>query len=306
MSTTPTELETLNYDLAFLRKPRWILAIFFIILVSIFMNFSFEKKIDSLIYGALSSNSRCPIGIDSYAVNLFPLPHLEIVNMTIPNRCLGAGLGATSIPLSKAYFRGPSLFPLGVSFKIETEFNKNPINLYTTAGFGHYVFELKENKLSLDKLSPFIPKITLAGEVLADIHVEIEDSNLTVLNVKLQSDSFVFPSQEIESFLIKRMNIKNLFLTAVTEGNKVKITQLIVGNEDSPIRADFKGSVNLNNRNMRASTLDLKGELAFSKEMLDEMFLIKNYMNQFDQKDNFYQLKVQGPLTRPILSSNRQ
>lgn len=305
MNTSPAELDSINYDLAFLKKPRWILLLFLFLVFSIFLNFSFKKKIDALIFGALSSNSRCPINIDSYAINILPLPHIEIKNMSLPNRCIGGRNGVTSIPLSKAYFRGPSLFPLGISLKVETELNKNPIDLYTTIGFGHYVFELKESKLSLDKLSPFIPTVTLAGEVIADMHVEIEESKLSLLNIKLQSNNFTFPAQEIQSFLIKRMNIKNLFLTAITEGNKVKINQFVLGDESSPIRADFKGDVRLNSKNIKASNLSLTGEVAFSKEMLDEIFIIKSYMAQFDQKDGFYQLKVQGPLSRPLMTSNR-
>ena len=305
MTSNTPDLEKINYDLRFLKKPKWILFLFLMFFFVIITSFPLTKKIDSLIFGALSSNPRCPIILESYEINFFPLPHLALSNLSIPNRCMNGGTGNLVIPDLRAYFRGPSLFPLGVSFKIETQINQNPIEVFTTAGFNHYVISLKENKIALDKLASFIPQVQLAGDVILDAHVEIEKNAMSVLNLKLQSKNFAIPSQTIQGFVLQRMNIKNLFITAVTENRTLSLNQFILGDESSPLRSNFKGKIILNRTNIKSSTLNLTGEVAVAEKMLEENFILKSYLGQFDKKDNFYQLKITGPMMRPSVKTNR-
>lgn len=306
MNANTPDIEKINYDLRFLRKPKWILFLILMFFLVIITSFPLTKKIDTLVFGALSSNPRCPILLESYEINFFPLPHLALSNMSVPNRCLSGGPGNLLIPDLKAYFRGPSLFPLGASFKIETAINQNPIEAFTTAGFNHYVISLKENKISLDKMAQFIPQVQLAGDMIVDAHIEIEKNAISVLNLKVQSKNFAVPSQEIQGFVLQRLNIKNLFITAVTENRTLNLNQFIVGDEASPVRSEFKGKVILNRTNLKSSTLNLTGQVAVSDKMLEENFILKSYLSQFDKKDNFYQLKITGPMMRPSVKSNKQ
>lgn len=304
MTTNTPDLEQINYDLRFLKKPKWILFLIIMFFLVIVINFPLTKKIDNLVFGALSSNPRCPIMLESYEINIFPLPHLALSNLNIPNRCLSGGAGSLIIPKLKAYFRGPSLIPLGVSFKIETAVNQNPLEAFITAGYKHFVISLKENKISFDKLAPFIPQVQLAGDLIVDAHVEIEKKAISVLNIKVQSNNFAVPAQTIQGFMLQRLNIKNLLLTAVTENRKVNLNQFILGDESSPVRSEFTGKVALNKNNIKSSTLDLSGQLAIADKILEENFLLKSYLGQFDKKDNFYQLKITGPMIRPSVKSN--
>lgn len=305
MSNYTPDIENINYDLRFLKRPKWIIFLITMFFVVVAINFPLAKKLDDLIIGSLNSNPRCPIGLDSYHFNIFPLPHLEANEVNIPNRCLSGGPGSTTIPKVVAWFRGPSLFPLGVSSKIETSLNNNPIEAYVTAGLGKYVLSIKENKISLDKLGTFIPAVQLAGDLLVDAHVELESGVLTKINLKLQSKNFVLPSQTIQGFQLQRMNIKNLFVTAITENRTLNLNQFIIGDESSPLRAGFKGKIILNRKNFKSSTLNLTGQVAVADKMLEENFILKSYLGQFDKKDNFYQLKLTGPMMRPSVKSNR-
>lgn len=305
MKPNTPDIENINYDLSFLKRPKYILFLIIMFCLVLFINFPISKKIDSLIFGALSANSSCPINMDAYEINIFPLPHLKLENLSVPNRCLAGGSGSLVIPDLKAYFRGPSLFPLGVSFKIETEINKNPIEAYATVGINHYVVSIKENKISLDKLGAFFPQVQLAGDIFTDAHIELEDGAISVLNLKLQSKNFTIPSQEIQGFIVQPMNIKNLFVTAVTEKRTVNLNQFILGDETSPLRSEFKGKIILNRKNMNSSTLNLKGQIAVADKLLEENFILKSYLSQFDKKDNFYQIQLTGPLMRPSVKSKR-
>ena len=305
MNTDTPDIDKINYDLRFLRKPKWILFLVCMFIIIIVINFPLTKKLDNMIIGALGSNPRCPVALEEYSVNFFPLPHLKATEVSIPNRCLSGGTGSLIIPELRAYFRGPSLFPLGVSFKIETTVNNNPIEAFVTAGINNYVLSVTENRISLDKMAPFIPMVQLVGDVLVDAHLEIEKNSISKINLKLQSKNFVIPSQEIQGFVVQRMNIKNFFVTAVTENRTLNLNQFIVGDENSPLRSQFKGKIILNRKNIKSSTLNLTGQVAVADKMLEENFLLKSYLGQFDKKDNFYQLKLTGPMMRPSVKTNR-
>lgn len=305
MTTNTPDIETINYDLRFLKKPKWIFFLIVMFFLVIIINFPITKKIDAMIFGALSSNPRCPILLESYKINIFPLPHVALSNLNIPNRCISGTPGNLIIPELKAYFRGPSLFPIGLSFKIETAINENPIEVLTTAGINNYVLSMKENKIALDKLAPFLPQVQLAGDVILDVHVELEKNVLAVLNLKAQSKNFAVPAQSIQGFDLQRLNIKNLFITAVTEKKTINLSQFIIGDEVSPVRSEFTGKIVLNKKNIKSSSLNLVGQVAVADKMLQDNFILKSYLDQFDKKDNFYQLKITGPMKRPSVKSNK-
>lgn len=299
-------IEEIEYGLLFLKKPKWILLLLLMFSFSIFVNIPIIKSIDSFIYSSLSSNARCPITIAKYEINIFPLPHFNLKNLNIPGRCLGPGKPSLSFPSIKAYIRGPSLFPLGGKLKIVAEYKKSPLELYATLGLSTMIFELEENKIDLEHLNDFIPMVKLSGKALVDAYIELKDGKLETLNMKVQSNNFLIPGQSLAGmFTVKPLKIKNLFLSVTTEGKRLKINKFIIGDEASPVRSEFTGTIKLNARSLKASNLDLVGQVSFSEQFLKEIFILESYMKQFDKRDNFYQIQINGPLSRPSLKSKR-
>jgi len=292
-----------KYDLAFLMNPKWIIFSFsFFILVALY-NFPLSKKIDQIVYSSLAVSNSCKIQISDYGINVFPLPHLSIKNLNVPATCFGRGKDSIFLPELRAYFRGPSFSPLGVLFKVESEFKSVPIELFFTAGISNFVVVMKESTIPLEILRDFLPGVKLAGHVKTDFYFEISKMKLKKINLNIQSKTFVIPAQNIEGYKIETLNIQDMQLIAATdEKSNLKISKFILGNEQSPVRSSFKGSINISPNNLMSSSIDLQGELALSKELSDSLGFL---FTQFDKKDNFYQIHLSGLLAAPKMSSKR-
>ena len=93
---------------------------------------------------------------------------------------------------------------------------------------------------------------------------------------------------------------KNLFIKAQqTQGQKLEIEQFVLGNAQSPIKANFKGHIMLNMRQPTHSAMVLKGEVFLSEEFLTEFALIKLFLDRFTKKDEYYQLTITGTMSNP-------
>lgn len=307
---TVPNLDDIHYDFSFLKKPKWILSLIATFSFILVLNFNLKEKIDNLVFSSLTTIPNCSINIDDYHINVLPLPHISFDNLNMGKDCFGVRAGFNSQPIklenTKAFFRGPSLFPLGVRLKLETGIYNQDLNAYVTAGLSSLILEIKEQNISLKLLENFVSEIRLAGNVLTDLFLELDNNEMKTLNLKLQSKTFFIPSQAVMGLLnVPKLNIKNFFLTLSTEDRDIKVSKFILGDTSSPIRGDFKGSIKLNSRNIQASNLNLAGEISFADSLLNENFILKQYLQQFDKKDNFYQLQISGSPMSPKITTKR-
>ena len=301
MKTTTENKIEIPYNLSFLKRPQWILGLFALFFIVFFNKLSLLQRIDQLILTSLTQNKACPVQLKDYNINFFPLPHLHLSKLTIPKHCYG---GAQNLFFEnvKTYFYGPSFFPFGIKFHTETELKQNPIEVGTVLGLGTVVLTTEKMKLSLTKLSSLIPQVKLAGNILTDAYIKISNEKLEEINLKLQSKDFIIPSQNLSGFELVQMPVKNLYLSLVTENKQIAVKSLIVGDEKSPLRSELSGKIKLNQKRPLFSTLDLSGQLSIDDQILENNFLLKSYLGQFDRKDGFYQLKLSGSLNRPKLT----
>lgn len=295
--------EQIEYNLSFLKRPKWILIYSSLFIIIVLSNFNLGTKIDKLIYKSLRISSSCKLQMSDYHLNIFPLPHVQVVNLNVPGRCLGPGKSSIFFKDVRAYFRGPSFSPLGVLFKLETKLDKIPIEVFFSAGLSSFSVVLKESLIPLDKLQKFLPAVKLAGQVKTDLYLEFTQRKIEKLNLNLQSNTFVIPEQNIEGYKIETLNIQDMQLIATTDSkSNLKITKFVLGNEASPVRSSFQGVIKLSMSNPMASGINLSGELALSEELNDS---IGFFFTQFDKQDNFYQIQLSGTLGRPSLGSKR-
>ena len=299
--------ESVNYELPKLGKVKWIVLISITFIFSVFLHFPIAEKIDGLIKQTLAANPRCAIGYEDVNFEFF-LPKLVVKNLNIPAGCTGSR-GGNDIFLKKVNLniRGISFTPFGPHFLIETELYNNPIEAYLTVGFGSIAINLQEAKIKLKELSSLLPAVKLKGTLTVDALVELGSKGIKDLKAHIYSKDLVFPSQKIPnpSLTLPTFNIQDLLIKATMENNKIMVKELIVGNPDSPIRANFKGPITLNQGNIAYSQMNLKGELAFSEKFIKDFMVVDMYMKQFTKKDNFYQLELSGPLMRPSIKSQR-
>ena len=126
---------------------------------------------------------------------------------------------------------------------------------------------------------------------------------LTELKLNLRSNNLVIPPQKVAGLTLYTLKLNDLLVQAMLEGKKLKIKDIILGDANSPIRANYKGHINLLKRNMLNSKMDLRGEIKFSDKFIEDYSLLKFVLTKFDKKDDFYQINLKGPLMRPIPSS---
>lgn len=292
----------INYDIYFIKKVRWILALITIFIIIVISNIPLTKTLDSLIYGNLSFG-RCKINLSNYEVNILPLPHLNFQNIKIPGRCINQRQ-TISLKELKIYFRLISLAPFGPHFKIETAYNGNPLNFFLSSNFTftHIKVLMEENDISLEKFSNFFSDIKVSGKVKTDAIVELENMQLSLLQLNLQSKTLNIPGQNINGLNTPDLPLKNLLLTvdAKNPNKKIEIKQLIIGDENSPIRAEFSGVLKPGAAGITNSNINIQGQLAFSEEFSKNgiMFLINGALSKIDKVDDFYQIQLNGTLTR--------
>lgn len=306
MSSVNSESNTnVDYNFPKLGKSKWIIAISSTFVFSVFLYFPISEKINNTLQGLLASNPRCAISYEDISFSFF-LPKIIVSNLNIPGRCMGNGQKDIFLKETFLNIRGLSFTPFGPHFLLETELYKNKIEAYFTIGMGSFALNLQEAKLNLKNLKELIPMVKLEGDVTIDALVEFDTKSITDLKAHIYSKDLIIPAQKISAFSLSPLNIQNFLLKANKIGsNKIQIEELILGNTNSPIRANFKGPIKLNQRNMAMSQLDLLGEVAFSKSFLEKYSVINLVMGKFTKKDEFYQIKLTGPLTRPNPTSPR-
>jgi len=125
---------------------------------------------------------------------------------------------------------------------------------------------------------------------------------LQELSFKAQSKDFQLPPQNIEGFTTPSMKVNDLYIEATSEAApRVNVNKMIVGDTDSPMRANFKGKIDLQQGNIAFSPIDLGGEIAFTESFRQTVPLVDLFFQSFPQKDGFYQIRLGGTLGQPRL-----
>ena len=298
------ELEEIDYELPNASKSKWIAGILGILFVSIFLYFPISYKVKSLLRTNISKIPGCPLKYKSISTELF-LPKLIVDGLSIPMSCFKQYGQPIKLNKTYLYFRGFSFSPFGPHFKLETEINKNPISAYLTAGIGGIALNMRENKLDLDKVLKSFPKVKFSGIVEVDALVRLKSGKLNDLKLNIRSKNFMLPAQSIQGFTLGNMKINDLLIQTQMTDNKLNIKDIILGDTDSPIRAKFNGDIKMHAKNIKMSTLNVKGEVAFSQVFLDKYMIIGMFMKKYDKKDEFYQLKIGGTIGKPNPTSAR-
>lgn len=273
--------------------------IFLFIFIVSFLNFyPVSDKVKSLIKTNLQ-NTGCTPDFNEIKFEWL-LPKIVISDLALPPSCLGQG--ATE-PLKFNFvninFQLISFSPLGIPFRVDTEFNGQEVSFYLVQGINSRLIRLKDQNLSLPKLAPLMGEnIKLSGNLVVDLNVHVgNDSEMKNLSLKAQSKDLVIPAQNIQGFTTPHLKLKELVVDAISENsNRINVDRLMIGNPESPVRANFKGNVNLLPQNIQHSPVNLTGEVAFSEGLKQSLPLIDMMFQSFTQKDGFYQLKLGGTL----------
>jgi hypothetical protein len=232
------------------------------------------------------------------------LPKLVVTELDLPANCLNRRGESLKFSHLTIHFRLISFSPLGIPFRIDTEMNGQPLSVYFVQGFGKRLIRLKDQSLVLNRLQPLLgAKLKMAGNLTVDLSALLgSDNSLQELTLKAQSKDFQLPSQSVEDFTIPVIKVNLLKIEANTENPpRITLDQMFMGDTDSPMRANFKGKVDLQQGNIGFSAVNLEGGVSFSENFKQTVPLVDLLFESYPQKDGFYQIRIGGTLAQPKL-----
>ena len=302
MSSTK-EIEDIDYSMPKLGKLKWFFLIGVSTLLFLFLSFPIKQMIHSTLQSQLASIPGCPLTYKEIKFE-FLLPKILVKDVNIPMSCFkrpGAPLKLKQIALN---WRGFNFVPFGPHFKLKTNIFGNDIAAFYSLGLGSQVIKVQDLKFKLDSLKQIMPQLRLAGFLKVNSLIKFNSQGPQDIKLTIQSKNLNLPPQEVMKFKLPNLQINNFFVKAnMIKPNELQINDFILGDTESPIRANFKGKIKLNQKFLKSSQLDLDGEVAFSQIFLEQFAIIKLFMNKFTKKDDFYQLHFDGPITAPNVVS---
>lgn len=232
------------------------------------------------------------------------MPKVVVSDLSLPAGCFGRVGEPVKFSHLTINFQFISFAPFGIPFRIDTETNGQPLEVYFVQGFGKRMIRLKDQAISLPRLQPLMGgKFKLAGNVTVDMSALVTNNNaVQELTLKAQSKDFQIPPQNIEGFTTPVMKVNDLYIEANTANPpRVTVDKFIVGDTDSPMRANFKGRVDLQQGNIAFSPMNLEGEIAFTEGFKQTVPLVDLFFQSYPQKDGFYQIRLGGTVGAPKL-----
>jgi type II secretion system protein N len=296
-----TEIQSLN-EIQYKSKIKvllLILMVFFLFVFSFLNFYPIGDKIKSVIKTSFNGKG-CNPDFDEIHMEWL-MPKIIVTNLSIPASCLeraGEPLRFSYLTLN---YNIINFMPFGLPFRIDTSFGGQAISLYYVLGFNSQMIRLKDQTLNLTKLQPlFGERFKIAGNITTDLNVSMSKNIINHLDLKAQSKDLQIPPQNIEGFTTPPLKLNEFYLEAASDTHpRIKIEKLIMGDTDSPLRANFKGKIDLQDGNTSMSPLDLSGEIAFSENFRQALPLIDMMFQSFNQKDGFYQVRLGGTLGSP-------
>jgi len=257
------------------------------------------EKIKSIIKSGLNGRG-CNPDFDEMHMEWI-MPKIIVSNLVIPANCLersGPPLKFNHLTIN---YNLINFAPFGLPFKVETEFQGQPLSIYYVAGIGSQMIRIKDQTLGLARIQPLLGEnFKLSGNVTIDMTLAMSKNSMSAFNLKAQSKDLQIPTQNIQGFSTPPMKLNDFYLEAISEtGSRVKVEKLIMGDISSPMRANFKGNINLQDGNISMSPIDLQGEIAFTEGFRNSLPLIDMLFQSFNQKDGFYQIRLGGTLGSP-------
>jgi type II secretion system protein N len=301
MAVVATEVQSLN-DIQYKSKFKilfLILTVFFLFIFSFLSFYPIGDKIKSIIKTSLHGQG-CNPDFDEMHLEWL-LPKIVISDLSIPAGCLGKTGGPILFSRFSINYNIINFAPFGLPFRIDTTLGGQAISLYYVLGFNSQMIRLKDQTLDLAKLKPILGEnVKLAGNVTIDLNLGMSSNRISNLSLKAQSKNLQIPSQNIQGFTTPPIKLNEFYLEGSSEAHpRVQIDKLIMGDTDSPLRANFKGKIDLQEGNIAMSPLDLSGEIAFSENFKTSVPLVSMIFASFSQKDGFYQIRLGGTLGSP-------
>jgi type II secretion system protein N len=268
-------------------------------LLALLFNFPLERNITVFIEGQIAKNRSCPLSYSSMELGFF-LPKLTFKDLTIPAKCYKQRQGSLKLDQAQVRLSMPTLWPLGVKLKVEGVGKGVKLNIFPRVAFGGTTVQIEDTQITGELLSQIYPGTNfLQGSIDIQGHGEIENQKIVKGSIKASSKNLFIPAQTIMAFNLIAMPLNKFELAGSYVNKSFNIKALRLGEALAPLHAEFRGTIKPNQRNMRLSTLGLDGRIKFSEKLLQEVGLIRLFLNGKPKKENYYYMKLDGTLALP-------
>ncbi len=278
----------------------YIILVFFLFITAFVNFYPVGEKIKAQIKTHFKNTPGCNPDFDQIRLEWF-MPKIVISDLILPASCVGRTGEALKFSHITLNYHLINFSPLGLPFRLDTEIQSQPMTVYYVVGFGEQMIRLKDQNLVLGRLnSLFGSDFKLAGSMIIDLNLLMSKNIIKNLSFKAASKDFQIPSQSLQGFTTPHLKLNEFYLEANSEAHpRITIDKLILGDTESPLRANFKGKIDLQENAIGLSPMDLTGEVAFSEAFKEALPLIDMMFQTFTQKDGFYQIRLGGTLGAP-------
>lgn len=288
-----------TYQISTSFKLKIVVAALLLALFGLFMNFPMVGDLDKKLEAMIKSNPRCPITYSKLDLS-YLFPKVNITKPVIPGVCFNNPSNKLKLDSVNTSFIMPSFLPPGLKFHTEIKGLNSEINLYPRVSAGATDIRITKSSINAKFINAFtaFPNL-LNGLFNLEGFFKLNKNHLDSGVLKLNSENFSIPAQTINFFNIPELLLKKFNLVLKIEKNKVVVNQLLIGLEDSPIRAEINGTIMLNQRMINLSVLNLKGKIKFSADFMKSFSILEMMLAQAKPKDGFYSFTLSGTMAAP-------
>lgn len=276
-----------------------IIISFFSLIIGFTLNFQVKEQLLGFIESKVKANRKCPMTYRQVSIGTL-FTSIEIDGFEISSRCLRTK-SSLVIKKIKTSLTLPSLSPLGITLNTQVTDKYSKIDVTTVHGFYNHYIKARSKKLSAKSISTLLNGFNLLGDFEFNTNIDATNKNIKTMDLSLKSKNFSIPRQNVGGFDLPIMKIGQVSLKAKLKNSKdLTISQLILGQEKSPIRANITGKITLNKYNMKKSPIDLKIVIKFSKSFIESFAILNLFLDSSKQDEQgFYHLKIKGTLGSP-------
>lgn len=291
------ELSEEIYNPKYWTKPRLIITGIILIIIGFLVNFSLEEKLNKLLLATLSSNEACPILFEKVELSYFP-PKVFIKKPVILGSCFGQMNNKLPLNNFSISLATPSFYPPGIKLHVNLSQGKTRLNIYPTISIFSQFIDIEDSKIDTEIFQAFTSdnKSPIAGMLSIEGFFKFSSGVVEDGQIKIKSNDFHIPAQNISGFEMSLINLNHLLMTAhFANKTTMKIDQIDIGKPGMPIELKLKGSLEVNPSSFISSELQLGGNLLLSNYILTNFSFIKLFLPESNTSGN-YQMNIRGPL----------
>ncbi len=228
------------------------------------------------------------------------LPKIVISDLSIPANCLGKQGESIKLSMVKINYQLINFSPLGLPFRIDTEISGQPLSIYFVLGLGEQMIRIKDQNLVLSRLAPVLgDHFKMLGSVTTDLNLLMSNNVIKNLEFKTVSKNFSLPAQKVSGFGLPGLKLNEFYIEVSGAYPKLSVDKMILGDSNSPLRANLKGKIDMQEAGLALSPIQLTGEIFLSQSLKESAGWLELLVQSFPQKDGFYQVKLGGTLSSP-------